>query len=279
MSKNYILKSSENFEIDITSYGNEKLTDSNCIIFIHGFKGFKDWGFVPYLGDYFSRNGFFVITFNFSHNGVGRNSVDFNELGKFAENSYSREISETNDIIQAYYNGFFGEVNSSNKIGLLGHSRGGGVTIVSASTNAAASSLVTWSSIAKFDRWTDRHKEEWREKGYFEVLNTRTNQLMRMNRSFIDDIEKNSHKLLDLKLGLKNLNIPHLIVHGDQDLAVPVSEAESLYLWSNKSQTELLKIAGTGHTFDIKHPFEGSTTAFDMVLDKTNHFFQKSLNR
>ena len=94
MSKNYILNSSENFEIDITAYEIDDLSESNCIIFLHGFKGFKDWGFVPYLGDYLSDNGFFVITFNFSHNGVGRNSTDFNELESgFASEIYFHSLS------------------------------------------------------------------------------------------------------------------------------------------------------------------------------------------
>ena len=65
MSKNYILNSSENFEIDITAYEIDDLSESNCIIFLHGFKGFKDWGFVPYLGDYLSNKGFFVIKLKF----------------------------------------------------------------------------------------------------------------------------------------------------------------------------------------------------------------------
>jgi hypothetical protein len=57
----------------------------NCIIFVHGFKGFKDWGFGPYLAKYLSTKGFFVITFNFSHNGVSIPMDEFTELDKFAQ--------------------------------------------------------------------------------------------------------------------------------------------------------------------------------------------------
>ena len=102
--------------------------------------------------------------------------------------------------------------------------------------------------------------------------------MMRLNRVLLDDLERNTYDLLNIEKSLKNLNMPYLIVHGDQDLAVPILEAEQLYFLSNKAKTELLKISGTGHTFDIKHPFEGSTKAFNMVLEKTNYFFQKSFN-
>ena len=278
MSQNYIYNTSEDNKINITTYGNSNLENGNCIIFVHGFKGFKDWGFGPYLANYFADHGNFVITFNFSHNGVGESITEFDELDKFADNTYSKEVAEVREIVQAYKTDFFGEIRDDNKIGLLGHSRGGGISIVAASLLNEVSALVTWSAISKFDRWTERQKKEWKEKGYIEALNTRTKQMMRLNSVLLADLERNAYDLLNTEKALKRLNKPYLIVHGDQDLAVPIAEAELLYSYSNKAKTELLKISGTGHTFDIKHPFEGSTKAFNMVLEKTNYFFQKSFN-
>lgn len=277
MSQNYTYKTSDNHEIDITVFGSSNLISGSCIIFVHGFKGFKDWGFGPFLADYFAKKGYFVITFNFSHNGVGKNSLDFNELEKFANNTYTREISELSEIVKSYKSGFFGEPNPNSKVGVIGHSRGGGISIITASKIMKVDALVTWSSISNFDRFTNRQKKEWKEKGYLEIMNARTKQLMRLNRVLLDDIEKNYNDLLNIEKALRTLNKPYLIVHGDQDLAVPIAEAETLYEWSNKGLTEIFKISGTGHTFDIKHPFEGSTTAFNKVLEKTNLFFQKYL--
>jgi pimeloyl-ACP methyl ester carboxylesterase len=276
MSQNYIYNTSENNKINITTYGNSNLENGNCIIFVHGFKGFKDWGFGPYLANYFAEHGNFVITFNFSHNGVGEGITKFDELEKFANNTYSKEVDELKEIVKAYKTDFFGEIRDDNKIGLIGHSRGGGISIIAASFLNEISALVTWSAISKFDRWSDRQKKDWRDRGYIEALNTRTKQMMRLNSVLLDDLESNKFDLLNMEKALKRLKKPYLIVHGDQDLAVPISEAELLYSYSNKAKTELLKISGTGHTFDIKHPFEGTTKAFEMVLEKTNYFFQKS---
>ena len=133
------------------------------------------------------------------------------------------------------------------------------------------------SAISRLDRYSERQKEEWKEKGYFEVLNTRTNQIMRLNISLLEDIEKNSDGILNLEKAVKELNRPLLIVHGDQDLAVKIDEAEKIYNWSDKQKTEYLKIMKAGHTFDIKHPFDGSNDKFERVLDTTNKFFQLSL--
>ncbi|MEE9429788.1 MAG: prolyl oligopeptidase family serine peptidase [Melioribacteraceae bacterium] len=275
MSQNYVYKTSQYNEINITTFGNDNLENKNCLIFTHGFKGFKDWGFGPYLASYFAEKGFFVITFNFSHNGVRGNPLEFTELDKFAENTYSLEVNELTEIILAYRNGFFGTVSKESKLGVIGHSRGGGVSIVATSLSKHVDALVTWAAIAKFDRYSGRQKSEWKKKGYSEALNSRTNQMMRHNMALLNDVEQNANGFLNLEKALQNINIPHLVIHGTEDLAVKIEEGEQIYDWSKKENTELLKIYGTGHTFDIKHPFDGSSKAFDKVLEKTHHFFYK----
>ena len=53
---------------------------------------------------------------------------------------------------------------------------------------------------------------------------------------------------------------------------------KEIFSWSNKELTEFYPVEATGHTFDIKHPFEGSNPKFDFVLNKTEEFFTKNLN-
>ncbi len=277
MIKDYTLETSRNEKLQITTYGENNLSSKKFLIFVHGFKGFKDWGFGPFLSNYFADKGFFVITFNFSHNGVGTDKYEFTELDKFAANTYSREVDELSEIIESTKNGFFEGVVPE-KIGLIGHSRGGAISLLTASNKDEIDALVTWSAVAKLDRYSDRQKKEWKKLGYFEALNSRTNQLMRMNYSFLEDLEKNKNGKLNLEKALRNLDKPLMIAHGDQDLAVPKKEADQIYEWSDKERTELFILNNTGHTFDIKHPFEGSSEKFDKLLYATNNFFQKHLN-
>jgi esterase/lipase len=100
---------------------------------------------------------------------------------------------------------------------------------------------------------------------------------MNLNIEFLKDIQTFENTSLNIKSALTKLNKPYLIIHGDQDLTVPVNEAEDLFSWSNKSLTELSKIKGSGHTFDVTHPFEISTKALNLVLEQTDKFFQKHL--
>ena len=277
MNKDYTYSASDGEKLRITTYLNKSLFFGKTLVFVHGFKGFKDWGFGPYLGEYFANKGFFVITFNFSHNGVGENKTEFTELEKFAKNTFSREIRELNEIISAFRNDFF-EVKGNTPLGLIGHSRGGAIALLAASKRNDVDALVTWAAISKIDRYSKRQNQEWRKKGFFEILNTRTNQMMRLNVGLLDDIENNSNSTLNIENALKNLNRPLLIAHGEQDLAVPISEAEQLYNWSDKSRTEFYKLFSTGHTFDIVHPFNGTSEKFEKLLDKTTNFFVNHLN-
>ncbi|MBS4034937.1 MAG: alpha/beta hydrolase [Ignavibacterium sp.] len=276
MSKDFILKTSRNDILRITAYGMKNLASSPCLIFVHGFKGFKDWGFWNFTSNYFADKNYFVLSFNFSHNGIGDNPSEFTELDKFANNTISLEIDELNELIENYRSGFFGKTNNK-KFGLLGHSRGGAVSILAASENKAVSALTVWASVAKIDRYTERQKNEWREKGYVEILNARTKQLMRLNVTLLDDIENNKDSSLNLEKALNSIKIPFLIVHGEQDVTVPFKEAEQLYEWSDKNNSEIEIIRSAGHTFNIVHPFSGSNEKFDMVLTKTEKFFNINL--
>ncbi len=274
MKKDFVLISKRNEKIRITTYGSES---APCLIYVHGFKGFKDWGFVPYMGEYLANKGFFVITFNFSHNGIGDYPLEFTELEKFGKNTFSLEIEELSEVIHAYQFNFFGG-NTNKGVGLIGHSRGGAIALLTAGVKDDVKAVAVWASVSKLDRYSKRQKEEWRKKGVFEVLNTRTNQVMPLNISLLDDIEQNKDRKLNLKIAVNELNKQLLILHGEQDLAVKLDEGKEIYSWSNKVLTEFYPVEATGHTFDIKHPFEGSNPKFDFVLNKTEEFFTKNLN-
>lgn len=274
MHKDFNLFTSINNEIAVTIYGYENFEKSPTLVYVHGFKGFKDWGFVPYTGEYFASKGYSVITFNFSHNGIGAKKDEFTEFEKFANNTFSLEISELSELIDAYFFGFFGE-NSNSKIGLIGHSRGGAVSILTAKKRKEVSAMAVWSSISEVDRYTTRQKKEWMKKGFIEVINSRTNQTMKLNLSVLEDIERNKEKKLNINYALKKYNRPLLIIHGEQDLTVPVKEGTAIYESSNKKKTRLVTVPAAGHTFDIVHPFAGTNQKFNTVLAETEQFFNK----
>jgi pimeloyl-ACP methyl ester carboxylesterase len=273
MNKDFRLKTNNGDYLNISAFGIENINSSVCLVLVHGFKGFKDWGFFPYTAKQFADKGYFVLSFNFSHNGIGESKLEFTELNKFAENTVSLEVSELVQVIKAYKNEFFSD-NVFGKICLIGHSRGGAVSLLS-SLIEVVDAYVVWASVDKLDRYTKRQKDEWRKQGFVEVLNSRTNQMMRMNIGLLEDIETNKSGSLSIEKAIKELNKPLLIVHGEQDLTVPIAEGEQIFNWSNKTITEFERLPAAGHTFDIVHLFEGSNKKFDSVLFKTEEFIHK----
>ncbi len=277
MSEDFILTTTQNNKLRISAFGIERINSAPCIVLVHGFKGFKDWGSFPYAAEYFVKEGYFVLTFNFSHNGIGDNLTEFTELDEFAENTFSLEVNELSELVLSYKRGFFGKV-SNNKVGLIGHSRGGAISLLTSSKMKEIDAVAVWASVANFDRYSVRQKEEWRKKGKFDVMNSRTKQIMSLNVSLLNDLEKNKHDFLNIEKAVKNLNKPLFIAHGEQDLSVKIKEAEMLYNWSDKNNTKFYKIPSTGHTFNMKHPFDGSNPVFENLLNETKIFFNSNFN-
>lgn len=284
MKKDFTFITSKSNLIRGTIFYNEQPENLPCVIIVHGFKGFKDWGYVPYFAKELAENGFFVLTFNFSHNGIGENPFEFTELEKFANNTISLEVSEINEIIDFYNNGGFGFDGNNNSIGLIGHSRGGAIAIIQTkesiekNKNINVKALALWGTIATFERYTKHQVELWKKQGYIEVVNTRTNQVMRLNKILLEDYEQNRERF-NLLNCISKITIPILIVHGEQDLTVPLSEAYQLYEASNKNLTELVVIPAAGHTFNIVHPYAGSNPQFERVKSRTIDFLIKHLSK
>ena len=248
------------------------------VIISHGFKAWKDWGFYPYVSEKIADAGAIVVCFNFSLNGNPDVHAFIRETEKFAKNTVSQEINDLEAVINAFTisgNQIFSNVKNfwNGNIFLLGHSMGAAVSLLTMRTNANISKTVLWASIAKFDRYTERQKKLWQEKGFLEFSNYKTKQILRMNVKYLDDIE-NNRDLFHLPSAISELSRPALIVHGLQDVTVPVREAEELIEADNNNILQVYIIEKTGHTFGIAHPFKRSSPYLERAINKTFEFFE-----
>lgn len=276
MDKSIIIDQNKDIAIYADFYGKSG-NNQPLLIFVHGFKGFKNWGGFPYMLEKLTESGYKAVSFNFTHNGVDSKSpMDFTKLELFAQNTFSREIDDLNTVIGHFHENAGYYYIDKNRIAVIGHSRGGGISILQTADDNRVKCLVTLASVATFDRYGENTKKIWRKQGYIEMENTRTKQVMRMNTAILDDLENNTEKL-DIVKAMSKINIPKLIIHGVEDVSVKCSEAETLYQNSNKNNTELLLIENTGHTFGVVHPFAGTTEAFETVIKKTKEFLKEYL--
>lgn len=246
------------------------------IIFAHGFKGFKDWGSFPTVCTLLAAEGFYAISFNFSHNGIAGHSQQFTQLDKFRQNTFSLEVDELAQVVRAVEQGRVPQPENAGSgcICLTGHSRGGGIALLAASRTPGVKAVATWASVADFNRYTDAQKARWRAQGVFETKNMRTGQIMQLGLDLLNDIEDNA-PALNIEAAAAALKRPLLILHGDQDMAIKPEDAHRLYQAADPAQTTLCIIPATGHTFGAVHPFAGMTPALEQVIGLTADFFRK----
>jgi len=149
------------------------------VVVLHGFKGFKDWGMFPPTCERLAAAGLATVAMNASRNGIGAGDpCELTELESFARDTPRRQVGDVQLVVDAISSGAAGPGLDPGRIGLLGHSRGGGVAVLAAAADPRVSALVTWAAVASFDRWTERAKAEWRRTGRLDVPNARTGQVL-----------------------------------------------------------------------------------------------------
>jgi dienelactone hydrolase len=243
------------------------------VVIVPGYKGFKDWGMFPPTGRRLAEAGVASVAVNPSHNGVGESLTEFDEPERFARNTPGREAADVAAVLDAVAAGRVDDALDPDRIGLLGHSRGGGVVLLAASGDARVRAVVTWASIAHFDRSTERAKTEWRRLGYREVPNLRTGQILREDVAVLEDLERH-RDAYDLEDACRRMEAPLLALHGELDEAVPAAEAEKLAAWSGHAASRAEIVPKAGHTFGAVHPWAGPTAAWEATVDATARWFR-----
>ncbi|MEK3721586.1 alpha/beta hydrolase [Paenibacillus sp. FSL H8-0034] len=242
---------------------------SPVLLICHGFKSFKEWGFFPYIATRFAERGYYVITFNFSCNGV--NVTDFDELERFAVNTFSREQQDLEVILQALLANKLPLADAADKesIHLWGHSKGGGTAIIFAAEHPQVKSVLTWNGIGFTDLFDDTFKKQLEEYGIAYVANVRTKQEMPIKAVFYEDLMDNKERF-DIVKRLAGLTIPVQQIQGDQDSLRLMEGFQQMRAGDDKHS--VVTIAGGNHTFGAVHPFKGTTPQLEQAIQASLQF-------
>lgn len=259
--------------LDLTFDPNQQ--QKGLVIFVHGFKGFKDWGTHPLLAEYFATQGFSFLKFNFSHNGMSlANLLNFTDLEAFGHNTFSMELEELHQVIDYCISGK--DFATPNSITLIGHSKGGGISILETARNNKVDNLITWASTADFSQlWKEKEVELWQKEGVRYVINGRTKQQMPQYKVILEDFEQHEEELNILKQA-KKIQQPWLIVHGTMDPAVSFRKAKLLK--ESNPNAILFPVEDADHVFGGRHPFSGSELPPDLqkVSDECIRFINEN---
>ena len=224
------------------------------MILFHGFTGLKSEShriFVK-LSRLLSQKGIGVLRFDFS--GSGESDGDFDEM------TFSSEVAEGGAILD--YAVSLPAVDKS-RIGLLGLSMGGAVAaIIAGKRSADIRTLVLWApATAELMRrvFQIRVASAFRdESGRYDLDG------LWLNPRFTEDL-----KQWDCISTVSNYNGKTLIIHGSEDVIVPVDIARQYQkVFSETARLEIIE--GADHTFD-RYDWEKA------VLNKTVDFVLEEL--
>ncbi|MEM6526130.1 MAG: alpha/beta fold hydrolase [Bacteroidota bacterium] len=249
-----------------------------CIIFVHGFKGFKDWGFWNLLAETFASQDFVFIKLNLSHNGTTpEHPVDFADLEAFSENTFSIELDDIGILIDTLENGNLPlpetEIDSKN-IHLIGHSRGGGLVLLKGAEDERVLTVTAWAPIHNLkERWPQEVLDQWKKDGIFYIDNSRTKQKMPLKYKLVEDVLNNEDRL-NIPRAVQRMDRPILMIHGTKDETLEYSHTVQLAKLSPYVQLEIIE-DGT-HSFGGKHPYAATDLPdhAKKVLDLTLNFLR-----
>ncbi len=184
-----------------------------CVIASHGLLSSKDSEKYIALGERMSEEGMAMLCFDFR--GIGESE------GDEQDNTISKKIADLSsaiDFVRTY-------PGLGDRIGLLGSSLGGFLSLIQASTDGKIRAVVVWATPAHLDDLGSKKQEE---------------DYPLPPKAFFEDLPK--HRLLPLLSGVSNC----LVIHGEKDELVPVDQALGIF-YNLAISKELHVIGGADH--------------------------------
>lgn len=277
--KNIIIEGAAGKPIALDLFCKDDGQAKPIVLYAHGFNGFKDWGGFELVAEEIASAGFALVKFNFSHNGTTPGHPEsFVDLEAFGNNNYTKQLTDlrlVTDWVCANNNSYRQSLDASN-ISLIGHSMGGGVSIIFAAEDNRIKKLITWAAISEcktpWSNWPIEKMKQWLLEGVQYYTNTRTGQQLPLYYQLYMDYLNNAGRL-NIERAIQKLSIPVLLCHGTNDLSVPVEQAYQLKGWQPMAELFTLD---SNHVFDRIHPWpkEYLPEAMDMVVQKTIAFLQ-----
>ena len=167
-----------------------------CVIASHGLLSSKDSEKYIALGERFSREGFSMLRFNFR--GIGESE------GRIEDDTVSRRVADLGSAIDFVKS----RPGLGNRVGLVGSSLGGYVSLIKASMDQKTRAVVIWA--------TPFHLDDLKS-------NKGTEGHSLPEEAFFEDLPK--HRLLPLLPKVSNC----MVIHGEKDELVPVDQAWEIF--------------------------------------------------
>ena len=157
------------------------------------------------------------------------------------------------------------QVNSS-RMGLIGSSLGGMVSIIATEVDPRIKALVLVSPLSDFkaSKGTQNREdlEMWRIEGIKETVNAKGRKFLMKYAFYVDGMKYDTYAYAN------KINCPVLVIHGDKDESVDISQSQELM--KHLKQGNLQVIAGADHRYS-------QLSLFTHMIDLTVKFLEEKL--
>ncbi len=264
---------SEPFTI-INEHGLEILGDTHtpeiapiaCAVLIHGFKGYKDYGFIPLLAHDLCARGVLVHRINLSTSGMMNETETFARPDLFALDTWTRQVDDVRRVARAIR---AGEITGAGLgLFLIGHSRGGATALLSAGRHRDELALAGVATINAVDRCCRMSEDEQRamlERGYSITQSARTKQTLRIDAAWLRE-QLDSPEAHDVLLQGSRCGLPACVLQGDADDAVELSTGEAI---ARKLHTPLIVLQNANHVLNMPNPSAIDAPRSEALLQTT----------
>jgi len=222
-----------------------------CVLLLHGFLGYKDYGFLPVLSERLCAQGVQVHRFNFSCSGMTNTTETFERTDLFEQDTWNRQVEDVRRVVRAVREGEL--PGTGLPLWLIGHSRGGDTAILTAGRHVselALAGVVTLNAPADCCRLSEDERRDLIERGHKEVTSGRTGQTLRVGRAWLEEqlADPEAH---DLETQIARVVCPVLVMQGDADDTVALDEGRRL---AHGAGTDLVVLEGGTHVLNVSNP-------------------------
>ncbi len=238
-----------------------------CVILMHGFKGYKDYGFIPVLAHDLCDAGMVVHRFNFSTSGMTNAIETFARPDLFALDTWNRQIEDAIRMVQAVHSGEI--AGKGLPIYLVGHSRGGATALLTAGLYGDSlhlAGIVTINAVDDCCRMSQEEQDAMLARGYAMTQSTRTHQDLRIERSWLrEQLDKPEQH--DVILQASKITCPVCVIHSNDDQAVDPSAGQAI---AKACKTKLICLAEGNHVLNMPNPSRVDTDRSEQLLKVTS---------
>ncbi len=237
-----------------------------CVILLHGFKGYKDYGFIPVLAHDLCEQGCLVHRFNSSTSGMTNEIQTFARPDLFEQDTWTSQVVDLVRVIEAIRSG---ELQGNGlPIYIVGHSRGGATALLTAGRHGKELDLhgvVTINAIDRCNKMSEHEQQQIIERGYIITESARTKQSLKISSRWLSEQleDPEAHNVLGQA---EKIECPVCVIHGDDDQAVDSSAGRAI---ANTCDTELVLLKNGNHVLNMSNPSMLDSERSTQLLETT----------